>query len=50
MLEVMRVDGANSYKLPHLAKAANRRRNDLPVALSVNFELIERAKFFISCE
>ena len=25
MLEVMCVDGANSYKLPHLAKAANRR-------------------------
>ena len=50
MLEAMRVDGANSYKLPHLAKATNRCQNDLPVALSVNSELIERAKLFISCE
>ena len=50
MLEVMRVNRANSNKLPHLAKAANRRRNDLVVALSVSSELIERAKLFISCE
>lgn len=40
MVEVMKVIGHNSYKLPHMNKAALIRQQQLPVTLEVSVELV----------
>ena len=40
MIETMRVDGNNKYKLPHMGKDRLIRLGELPESLNVPFELV----------
>ncbi|XP_042033515.1 uncharacterized protein LOC121780055 [Salvia splendens] len=42
-MEIMKVQGHNSYKLPHIGKAHLRRTNQLPMDLEVPVELAMQA-------
>ena len=42
MIEIMKVRGHNSYKLPHMGKAALRRADQLPHNLEVPAELVRQ--------
>lgn len=43
MIEIMKVDGGNNYKLPHLGKSKLLRNGNLPMHLSCDREVVERA-------
>ena len=47
MIEILKVQGGNNYKLPHIGKRALDRLGILPENMEVDEELIEQAsKFF----
>lgn len=39
MVEIMKLKGQNSYKLPHMGKEALRRADMLPLNLEISVEL-----------
>jgi hypothetical protein len=48
MIEVMRNDGCNRYKLPHMGKSALQRKGQLPDRLQCPVDVIEHTKRIVS--
>lgn len=48
MEKIMETDGGNEYKIPHIAKAALRRRNELPVSLQCSALANEQSLTFLN--
>lgn len=49
MTEIMKCDGSNNYKIPHMQKDAIIRRGELPDTLKCDIDVVEKAKSFIQC-
>lgn len=48
MIEVMKVQGSNGYKVPHMGKEALERAGQLPLCLTVDAELLAQAQEFVN--
>ncbi|CEG38604.1 uncharacterized protein PHALS_08667 [Plasmopara halstedii] len=50
IIEVMKGNGDNNYKIPLMGKASMQKKVQLPVTLICPHEVIEQAKAFISTQ
>lgn len=41
MIEIMKVRGDNTYKIPHMNKAYLERKNELPVQMQCDAKILE---------
>ena len=44
MIETLKIDGGNKYKLPHMGKDRLIQRGELPESLNVPIELVTQAR------
>jgi hypothetical protein len=44
MLEIIKVKGANNYKLPHMGKAKLQHTENLPISLMCDYEILHNAQ------